>query len=204
MVYHSNSKILYILIYVDDILLIDNDQVTLDSLLTSLKSKFSMRHLGCLSHFLGVQVSTSPYGLHLNQTQHAQTILHKAGMENSKSVSTPSRPKSAADSINQPHFSVPVLYQQLAGSLQYLTLTRPNIAFAVQQVCQHMHTPLQTHFKQLKRLLWYVNGTLTYGLPLYRGSMDLHGYVDSDWAGDSQDRKSVSGYCNFLGNSLIS
>lgn len=117
MVYHSGSTILYILIYVDDILLTGNDQATLDSLLTSLKSKFSMRHLDCLSQFLGVHVTASSYGIHLNQTQYAWTILHKAGMDNSKSVSTPSRPKSVADSTNQPHFSDPFLYRQLAGSL---------------------------------------------------------------------------------------
>ncbi|PKU78407.1 Retrovirus-related Pol polyprotein from transposon TNT 1-94 [Dendrobium catenatum] len=204
MVYHSSSSSLYILIYVDDILLTGNDKVIMDKLLTSLKATFSMRYLGNLSQFLGIHVTALPSGIHLNQALYARSIVQKAGMENSKTVSTPSSLKSVISSDRLQQFSNPVLYRQLAGSLQYLTLTRPDIAFAVQQVCQHMHNPHQVHFEQLKRLLRYVNGTISYGLSLSRGSMELHCYADSDWAGDSTDRKSVSGYCNFIGNSLIS
>ncbi|PKU78730.1 Retrovirus-related Pol polyprotein from transposon TNT 1-94 [Dendrobium catenatum] len=204
LVYHSGSISLYILIYVDDILLTGNDQVNIDKLLDSLQGQFSMRNLGKLSQFLGIHVSSQKYGLHLSQTAYAKQILDKAGMANSKPVATPSVYKASVTTTAEVEFENPQLYRQIAGSLQYLTLTRPDITFAVQQVCQYMHKPLVSHFDALKRLLRYIQGTINQGLPLYKDELKLQSYTDSDWAGDSKDRKSVTGYCNFLGKSLIS
>ncbi|GJY40966.1 ribonuclease H-like domain-containing protein [Tanacetum coccineum] len=93
----------------------------------------------------------------------------------------------------------------LAGSLQYLTFTRPDISYAVQQVCLHMHDPREPHFSALKRILRYVCGTLEYGLQLFSSSTtDLVAYSDADWAGCPSTKRSTSGYCLFLGNNLLS
>ncbi|GJX30178.1 ribonuclease H-like domain-containing protein [Tanacetum coccineum] len=87
----------------------------------------------------------------------------------------------------------------LAGALQYLTFTRPDISYAVQQVCLFMHDPREPHLSALKRVLRYVSGTLSYGLQLYSSTTS-----DADWAGCPTTRRSTSGYCVFLGNNLLS
>ncbi|GJY62452.1 ribonuclease H-like domain-containing protein [Tanacetum coccineum] len=98
----------------------------------------------------------------------------------------------------------PTLYRSLAGSLQYLTFTRPDITYAVQQVCLYMHDPREPHFSALKRILRYVQGTLDYGLQLFSSTTDsLIAYSDADWAGCPTTRRSTSGYCVFLGNNLL-
>lgn len=98
----------------------------------------------------------------------------------------------------------PQQYRQIAGSLQYLTLTRPDISLAINRVCQFMHKPLNQHFQLLKRILQYVQGTLHYGLPIFRSHLSLTAFSNSDWAGDHTDRKSTTSYCVFLGQTLIS
>ncbi|GKC65261.1 ribonuclease H-like domain-containing protein [Tanacetum coccineum] len=101
--------------------------------------------------------------------------------------------------------SDPTLYRSLAGSLQYLSFTQPDISYAVQQVCLYMHDPQEPHFSALKRILRYVRGTLDYGLQLFSSSTtDLVAYSDADWAGCPTTRRSTSGYYVFLGNNLLS
>ncbi|KAI0519513.1 hypothetical protein KFK09_006962 [Dendrobium nobile] len=125
-------------------------------------------------------------------------------MENCKPVSTPIATKTAKSGIASVEFSNPQLYRQLVGSLQYLTLTRPEISYAVNKACQHMHQPSNQNFEDLKCILRYIQGSLNIGLPLYRDYLNLTSYVDADWAGDQTDSKSTTGYCNFLGNTVIS
>ncbi|GJS02698.1 ribonuclease H-like domain-containing protein [Tanacetum coccineum] len=92
----------------------------------------------------------------------------------------------------------PTLYQSLAGSLQYLTFTRLNIAYVVQQVCLYMHEPREPPFSALKRILRYVRGTLDHGLQLFSSSTtSLVAYSDADWAGCPTTRRSLQGYCSF-------
>ncbi|GJY79712.1 ribonuclease H-like domain-containing protein [Tanacetum coccineum] len=91
------------------------------------------------------------------------------------------------------------------SSLQYLTFTRPDISYAVQQVCLYMHDPQKPYFSVLKRILHYIHGTLDYGLQLFSSSTtDLVAYSDADWAGCPTTRRSTSSYCVFLGNNLLS
>ncbi|PKU80545.1 putative mitochondrial protein [Dendrobium catenatum] len=101
-------------------------------------------------------------------------------------------------------FADPSLYRRLAGSLQYLTITWPDIAYATNRICQHMQTPSCQDYQDLKRLLRYIKGTAHLGLPITRGNLILQTYADADWAADPVDRKSVSGFCTFLGPNLIS
>ncbi|CAA7037224.1 unnamed protein product [Microthlaspi erraticum] len=101
--------------------------------------------------------------------------------------------------------SDPTLYRSLAGALQYLTFTRPDIAYAVQQVCLFMHDPREPHFAALKRILRYIKGTISHGLHIHKSPVDqLIAYSDADWAGCPSTRRSTSGYGVFLGDSLIS
>ena len=96
-------------------------------------------------------------------------------------------------------------YRSLAGALQYLTFTQPDIAFAVQQICLYMHDPREPHLAALKRILRYLQGTLSLGLTMRRSSpADLVVYTDADWAGYPDTRRSTSGYAVFLGDNLVS
>nr|GEW07213.1 ribonuclease H-like domain-containing protein [Tanacetum cinerariifolium] len=101
--------------------------------------------------------------------------------------------------------SDPTLYRSFAGSLQYLTFTRPDTSYARQQICLYMHDPREPHFLALKRILMYVCGTLDYGLQLFSSSTtSLVAYSDADWTGCPTTRRSTSGYYVFLGNNLLS
>ncbi|XP_019189506.1 PREDICTED: uncharacterized protein LOC109183902 [Ipomoea nil] len=102
-------------------------------------------------------------------------------------------------------FDNPTQYRRLVGALQYLTITRPDLSYAVNRLSQFMHTPTADHWALLKRVLRYVKGTATHGLRLTTSvSADIHAYSDSDWAGCPIDRKSTSGYAVFLGTNLVS
>lgn len=89
------------------------------------------------------------------------------------------------------------------GSLQYLTLTKPEISFAVNVACQHMHSPKYSHFVAVKRILRYIKGCLHEGLHFVPGSLQLAAFTDADWVGDYLDRRSTSGYCLYLGSNLV-
>jgi len=163
-----------------------------------------MKDLGPLHRFLGMQVQHTGSGLFLSQRQYMLEILDRAGMTDCKPCTTPVdvNPKLSADG---PPVSDPTYFRSLAGALQYLTFTRPDISYAVQQVCLHMHDPREPHLAALKRILRYVRGTLHMGL-LVRPStaLDLVVYSDADWAGCPDTRKSTSGYAVFLGDNLVS
>ena len=164
-----------------------------------------MKDLGELHHFLGMHVQRSGSGLLLSQRQYMMEILQRAGMSDSKPCAMPvdTNPKLSAD--GGVPVSDPTDFRSLAGALQYLTFTRPAIAYAVQQVCLHMHDPREPHLAALKWILRYVRGTLHLGLLLRPSAQsDLVVYSDADWAGCPDTRKSTSGYVVFLGDNLIS
>ncbi|GKC76381.1 ribonuclease H-like domain-containing protein [Tanacetum coccineum] len=91
----------------------------------------------------------------LSQRKYATEILKRAGMVSCNSSRTPVDTESKLVDDGDP-VSDPTLYRSLAGSLQYLTFTRPDISYAVQQVCLYMHDPQKPHFSALKRILRYV------------------------------------------------
>lgn len=99
-------------------------------------------------------------------------------------------------------------YRSIVGALQYITLTQPDIAYSVNKVCQFMSSPLDNHWRAVKRILRYHSGTSSYGLLLQVAPTDvpysLRVYCDSDWASDADDRRSTSGACLFFGPNLIS
>jgi hypothetical protein len=131
-------------------------------------------------------------------------IHYRVGMTDCKSCATPVdlHPKLSADGDPVPD---PTDFRSLAGALQYLTFTRSNISYAVQQICLHMHDPREPHLAALKRILRYVRGTLHMGLLIRPSSQEeLIVYSDADWAGRPDTRRSTSGYAVFLGDSLIS
>ncbi|PON33785.1 Ribonuclease H-like domain containing protein [Parasponia andersonii] len=98
----------------------------------------------------------------------------------------------------------PILFKSLVGCLRYLTCTRPDILYATRLVSRYMETPTITHFKAAKRILYYLKGTINLGL-FYSVSNDykLVGYSDSDWVGNTDDRKSITGFIFFMGETAF-
>ncbi|GJZ55814.1 ribonuclease H-like domain-containing protein [Tanacetum coccineum] len=194
----------YLLLYVDDIALTASFSDLLQRIIHSLHQEFAMTDLGSLNYFLGIYVTRDSSKMFLSQKKYAIEILERAGMVNCNAgrthVDTESKLGDTGDVVSDP-----TLYRSLAGSLQYLTFTRPNISYAVHQVCLHMHDPREPHLSALKRILHYVCGTLDYGLQLFSSSTtDLVAYLDADWASFPTTRRSTSGYCVFLSNNLLS
>lgn len=102
-------------------------------------------------------------------------------------------------------FSNPTYFRSLAGKLQYLTLTKTDIQFAVNFVCQKMHAPTVTNYTYLKQILRYVKGTVTMELSINKNTdFKLTVYSDSDWSGCSNTSRSTGGFNIFLGSNLIS
>ena len=204
-VYHQGADTAYLLLYVDDIVLTASSTPLLSCTIAALQREFSMKDLGALHHFLGMYVQHSGSGFLLSQRQYMMEILARSGMADCKSCSTPvdiNRKMSADDG---PPVADPTDYRSLASALQYLTFTRPDIAYVVQQVCLYMNDPRESHLAALKRILRYIRGTLHLGL-LIRPSVpsDLVVYSDADWAGCPDTRRSTSGYAVFLGDNLVS
>ncbi|XP_020672222.1 uncharacterized protein LOC110092150 [Dendrobium catenatum] len=181
-----------------------NNTELLQQLLHKLKTVFSLKQLGNISTFLGIQFSKTADGYFLHQTHYLKEILHQSGFTDCKSAPTPITIRSNAPQLTDSPFHDPTLFRKLVGSLQYLTITRPDIAFTVNHSCQRMHSPTIKDFQALKRILRYLQGTSTYGLPVVRGLLSLSTYVDADWAADQHDQKSVTCFCTFLGPNLIS
>nr|XP_020158441.1 uncharacterized mitochondrial protein AtMg00810-like [Aegilops tauschii subsp. strangulata] len=126
-------------------------------------------------------------------------------MLNCKPAPTRVDTKAKVSSVEGSPASDAPFYRSIIGALQYLTLTRPNIQYAVQQVCLHMHAPRDTHWALVKRILRHIRGTTAMGLTLTASpDTSLVAYSDDDWAGCPDTRRSTFGYCVYLGLSLIS
>lgn len=195
----------YILINVDDFIITGSNPAMVTSLIQQLSTTFSLKDLGNLNYFLGVEVLHHSHGLLLSQRQYILNLLSSVSMESAKPVLTPTISKySNTKDSTLPHDD-PRKFRQVVGSLQYLSLTRPDIAFAVNRVCQHMHSPQQHHWVSVKRILCYLQHTKDHGLLLTKSSSDrLQLFTDADWAGSSEDRRSTAGYALYYGPTLIS
>ncbi|KAG7584280.1 Reverse transcriptase RNA-dependent DNA polymerase [Arabidopsis suecica] len=204
-VYQRQQSVMLLLLYVDDMVLTGNDSGLVSKLLSKLNEKFMMKDMGPLKYFLGIQAQFTPKGLFLNQEKYAMDLLETAGMLDCAPMPTPL----PVQIDRMPHqnevFQDPTYFRCLAGKLQYLTLTRPDIQFAVNYICQKMHIPSVSDFNLLKRVLRYLKGTLKMGLYLTSETdYTPRAYCDSDHAGCKQTRRSTGGFCTFLGSNIIS
>ncbi|KAK5847286.1 hypothetical protein PVK06_003591 [Gossypium arboreum] len=126
-------------------------------------------------------------------------------MSNAKSVHTPMVSSSMLSKNEGEPLADPTEYRSLAGALQNIVLTQPDIAYAVNRVCQFMHAPTTSHMVALKRILRYLCGTLSYGLIFCRSDrLSLVGYADANWGLNFDDRRSTTGYCVYFGHTPIS
>ncbi|KAJ9566479.1 hypothetical protein OSB04_002445 [Centaurea solstitialis] len=203
-VYQHGSCTIYLLAYVDDLILTGTDSKTIQRLIVALNKEFAIKDLGRLSYFLGLEVTHDETGLFLSQAKYAHDVLTRAKMLDAKPVATPLSSTTVLSSKGD-LFHDPTSYRSLVGALQYLTITRPDLSYAVNQVSQFLHAPTVDHFQAVKRILRYVKGTILYGLSFRHSSKpSLIGYSDADWARCLETRRSTYGYSIFLGGNLVS
>ena len=157
-VYHSHQIIIYLLVYVDDIIITGNSSSQVSHLVTALSKVFELKGLGSLCYFLGIQIVPSRFGLTLCQSKYASYVLHRFNMENSKPTKTPCCPNVLLTPFDGYVLPDPSEYRSMVDALQYLTFTRPDLAFSVHQLCQFMHHPTTSHLEAAKRVLCYVRG----------------------------------------------
>ncbi|PKU81996.1 Retrovirus-related Pol polyprotein from transposon TNT 1-94 [Dendrobium catenatum] len=201
---HKDKITVYLLVYVDDILITGNNAGEINNVIKLLNDRFAMKPLSKATSFLGLQITKHNDVYFISQAPYAQSILQIAQLTRCNPVSNPTCTKMPKEFPPDPFLTEPSMYRRLTGSLQYLCLTRLDIAYSVNLISQHMHQPLPEHAFLLKRLLRYIKGTIDYGIPISKSDFSLTSFSDADWAGDPISRKSTSGYCSFLGKSLIS
>jgi histone deacetylase 1/2 len=203
-VLNTAGKKMYILVYVDGLIITGDHTTMIDSFVVVLAHRFSIKDLGQLSCFLGVEVVHNQHGILLSQRRYILDILARTHMADAKPVFTPI-PTSPPLLKSGTALPDPSEYRTIVGSLQYLLITRPDLAFAVNKLSQYMHTPTTDHWSFVKRLLRYLCGTINDGLQIHRRSpLNLHAYSNADWAGNKDDFSSTSAYVIYLGRNPIS
>jgi len=201
----SPGKYVYLMVYVDDIVITGNDATKIIQLKEHLFSHFQTKDLRHLKYFLGIEVAQSRDGVVISQRKYALDILEETGMQNCRPADSPMDPNQKLLADQSEIYPDPERYRRLVGKLIYLTITRPDISFVVGVVSQFMQSPHVDHWNVVMRILRYVKKAPGQGL-LYedKGNTQVFGYCDADWAGCPMDRRSTSGYCVFIGGNLIS
>lgn len=195
--YKDGSHTIVLLAYVDDIIYCRQhyqDQLHHPSPYNALWNE----DLGLLHYFLGMEAKSVNNGFFLNQMKYFMEILSRFNMEDCKPVPTP-----AITGFSKP-LKGNIEKRSIVGSFQYLTMTRPDLAYSTNQSCQFLHAPSTTHLDAAEWILRYVKGTIDCGLHISPSSdLNLYGYLYADWAGGLDDRRSISGSAIFLGPNLV-
>jgi histone deacetylase 1/2 len=195
------------LIYVDDIVVARSSEKAVGALLHDVGMDFALKDLGALHYFLGIEVKKVHDGIILSQEKYANELLSRVNMKICKAVDTPLSVSEKLSLTEGEALSSDdsTRYRSIVGALQYITLTRPDIAFSVNKVCQFLHAPKTVHWTAVKRILRYLKGTLSLGLRLSKsGSTMVSAFSDADWAGCLDDRRSTGGFAVFFGSNLVS
>ncbi|GJS85863.1 putative ribonuclease H-like domain-containing protein [Tanacetum coccineum] len=192
-------------VYVDDIIFGSTNKELCIGFDKLMKDKFQMSSTGELTFFLGLQVQQKEHGIFISHDKYVAEILKKFNYTDVKSASTPIDLEKPLVKDGDPDDVDVHLYRSMIGSLMYLTTSRPDIMFAVCACAKFQVTPKTSHLLAAKRSFRYLKGKPTLGLWYSRNSLfELVAYTDSDYAGATQDRKSTTRGCQFLGNRLIS
>jgi transposase InsO family protein len=203
--YTKGDVSLYVLVYVDDLLIAGSGHDAVIKLKAYLRECFHMKDLGVLKYFLGIEVARGPDGLFLNQRKYVLDIISEAGLLGSKPISTPMDQNHQLARSEGELFSEPEKYRRLVGRLVYLTITRPELSYSVHVLAQFMSSPMITHWEAALRVLRYLKGCPGQGILLHRQcNLQIYGFCDSDWAACPLTRRSLTGYFVLLGSSPIS
>ncbi|RDX95942.1 Copia protein, partial [Mucuna pruriens] len=189
----SSNKCVYLVVYVDDIVITRNYYIKISQLKQYLFNHFQTKDLGHLKYFLGIE------------RKYALNILQETSMSNCRPVDSPMDPNMKLMVKHGEPYSDLKRYRRLLGKLIYLTITRPDISFAMGVVSQFMQAPWIDHWVAILRILRYIKKTPRHGL-LYedKGDKYISGYCDADWEGSPIDRRSTTGFCISIRGNVVS
>ena len=147
-----------------------------------MNSCFHIKDLGPLKYFLGIDVARSPQGLFPRQRKYALEIIEECGLLGSKSVGFPMEANYKLALPDRPVIKDPTRYRRLVGRLIYLTITRPELCYAVHILSQFMQAPKEAHMEAARRVLQYLKGNPGQGLLLkVTPDLNVSAFCDSDW-----------------------
>ena len=192
-------------VYVDDLIITGNACKLIEEIKNQLSHVFEMKDLSELHYCLGLEVWREPGKTLITQSKYTREILKRFNMIECKATSTPLEQNVKLCSDDGTKEVNGTMYRQLVGSLNYLTTTRPDIAYSFSILSQFMAKPCERHWKAAKKVLRYLKGTLNFGI-MYTDEFDveLAGQSNSDWAGNLHDRKSTTRYVFNIGSGPIS
>ncbi|KAL0423852.1 UNVERIFIED_CONTAM: putative mitochondrial protein [Sesamum radiatum] len=201
----SGLQLIALLVYVDDILVTTSTEILIQEIKGYLDRLFSIKDLGPAKYFLGLELARSPQGLIATQNKYALDIIKDVGLLQGRSVTTPLAPGLKFGTESGRALQDPGKYRRLIGRLLYLGFTRPEICHAAQQLSQHVQHPCQQHLDAALHLVRYLKASPSTGL-FFPSNNDfkLKAYCDADWAACPLSRRSLTGYCIFLGISPVS
>ena len=207
-----NDLKLFVILYVDDLVVLSKSGQIIEQFIQSLKEKYEIVIMEKFDHFLGINIDYDEQNhcIKLKQTKFINEILIKFGMSECKKVITPMDPNTKLiKQIEQKENEFKNIYQQIIGSLHYLvTCTRPDLAIVTCVLSQFSSNPSLEHYKSAKHVLRYLIGTKNYGIIIKNekssDSFNLNCYVDADWGSNFEDKRSTTGYLFYLNDDLIS
>ncbi|GMF24181.1 unnamed protein product [Phytophthora fragariaefolia] len=206
----EGEMIMYVLVYVDDILAATNDEAYKEQLFKDLNNACGLKDQGLLEQYLGVEVEQTSESIKINQGKYTREILETFGYQNAHAIGNPMETNvrlAPVEEDEKPETSFQ--YREAIGMLMYLgTSTRPDLAFTLGQLSRFVANPSAKHVGAVKRVLRYLVGTQDYGITYSRKQNDvenivLEGYSDSDWANDPEQRKSTTGFVFSLAGGAI-
>jgi hypothetical protein len=199
-----SGKLIFLLIYVDDIVLSCYNESQFIEIVKYLSQHFKLTVIGDLKFFLGIQIEKINDCFALNQKQFIQKMIQRFGIKDSKTSKIPMDPGFIQQKEENDCFENPEIYQSLIGSLLYTAVnTRPDISISVSILGRRVVNPSNADWAEAKRILKYLKSTIDIKLILKPSNNYLKCFVDADWANDSTDRKSNTGFLCMLGESLI-
>lgn len=202
----EGQDIIYLLIYVDDLLICCKNKKEIQRIKKLLSERFKMKDLGEIKEYLGIDINYDyfKHEMRINQTKYIESLAEKYKIINSRLYNTPMETNLKIEKAEECKFDIK--YRNLIGALLYISSgTRPDISHSINYLSRYQSCYNETHYKYALRVLKYLYLTKDLNLSYKRNedSKIMECYVDADWAGDCIDRKSTSGYVITLYGNVI-